>query len=861
MFRLFSSGVDDLVLISSPSNGEVANNLGARFDRELIYTNIGEVLIALNPYKQLPITGPEFIKMYQNSPGTGEAPPHIYALAERAFRRLVDDGESQCVIISGESGAGKTVSAKLLLQYITAVSPNNSYGASVANANGGGNSLPQYDGSSELVEDEDNLPQYDGGSDPPMGRGFGLPPIGANGGGRGRAVPPPTNRAPPPQPGGGRGKPPPPVNNNRPPPSVPSGGGRGGPPPPVNGGGRGRAPPPPRGGGRGGGPPPKIVPSGSSRSNKQVDVEYIKKIILESNPLMEAIGNAKTVRNDNSSRFGKYLEIQFSDNNAPVGGQISTFLLEKTRVTFQQKHERNFHIFYQMLAGLDQGKKSEWGLTQATDFYYLAQSGCTTIEDVNDGNDFMEVQQAMDTVGISKSEQNDIFRILAAILHIGNIRFQGEPPAEIIDDTPVQWASSLLGVDPQFLAQSLNHRQIQSGSVRHTQYAVPQNPDQAAGLRDALAKTLYDRIFEFVVARINQTMQYFGSAKVIGVLDIYGFESFDRNSLEQFNINYVNERLQQIFIDLTVRGEQREYHEEGLKWKDISFFDNKIVVDLIDASKPPGIMRVLDDVCKTVHAVDSATADQKFMEKLIHAIPNHPHLLISNTGSGANEFTIKHYAGEVTYNVEEFCFKNNDNLYASIVACMQTSSYDFISNTLFPDQLGNNTISSCTYKIMNSANELVKKLSSCTPHYIRCIKPNDKKQPMNFVSSRVEYQVKYLGLLENIKVKRSGYAYRQMTRYFLDRFGKIFDQPPRSIPEFVDQICRKCPEIKNDEFEEGKSKVFVRSPETIFIMEDQLMQKLDPIGYKERAKLYKENEKLAQAKAGKHAMKAKCTLM
>jgi len=287
-----------------------------------------------------------------------------------------------------------------------------------------------------------------------------------------------------------------------------------------------------------------------------VNVDHIKKIIMESNPLMEAFGNAKTVRNDNSSRFGKYLEIQFDDNSAPVGGVISTFLLEKTRVAYQQKGERNFHIFYQLYHGIDAQSKTDWGLNvEMESFYYLSQSKCTTVEDVNDGQDFLEVKKAMDTIGIGKDVQMDIWRILAAILHIGNIRFQGDTPADIVDQTPVQWAGYLLGVEPQILSHSVTHRKIISGSARHTQYAVPQNPDQAASLRDALAKTLYERVFDYLVAKINESMAFAGNARVIGVLDIYGFEVFEKNSFEQFCINYVNERLQQIFIDLTVRGE------------------------------------------------------------------------------------------------------------------------------------------------------------------------------------------------------------------------------------------------------------------------------------------------------------------
>eukprot|EP00026_Physarum_polycephalum_P004896 Phypoly_transcript_04920.p1 GENE.Phypoly_transcript_04920~~Phypoly_transcript_04920.p1 ORF type:complete len:608 (+),score=132.20 Phypoly_transcript_04920:90-1826(+) len=577
---------------------------------------------------------------------------------------------------------------------------------------------------------------------------------------------------------------------------------------------------------------------------------------------MEAFGNAKTVRNDNSSRFGKYLEIQFDDNSAPVGGVISTFLLEKTRVAYQQKGERNFHIFYQLYAGLDSSTKNEWGLNaDMTSFYYLAQSKCTTIEDVNDGADFQEVRKAMTTIGIPDNNQMDIFRLLAAILHIGNIRFQGDTPADIVDNTPVQWAAYLLGVEEQTLAHSVTHRQIITGSARHTQYAVPQNPDQAASLRDALAKTVYERIFDFLVNKVNESMAFSGNSRVIGVLDIYGFEVFDNNSFEQFCINYVNERLQQIFIDLTVRGEQREYADEGVKWKEITFFDNKPVCELIDGAKPPGIMKVLDDVCRSAHAVDSQTADTKFLEKLFQTLGSHNLLSISNSAVTSREFTIKHYAGEVTYNVDEFCFKNNDNLYASIVECMQTSNIDFLVR-LFPENIHNakNAPTTASHKIFQSATYLVKRLSACTPHYIRCIKPNDKKQPMNFVSSRVEHQVKYLGLLENLKVKRAGYAYRHYKNVFLKRFGQIPAQFPQTIPDFVAAITREIPEIHADEFEEGKTKVFVRSPETIFLMEEALYKKQDPEGYKLKVKMYKENEKLAQQKAGKNNLKGKCLI-
>jgi len=270
-------------------------------------------------------------------------------------------------------------------------------------------------------------------------------------------------------------------------------------------------------------------------------------------------------------------------------------------------------------------------------------------------------------------------------------------------------------------------------------------------------------------------------------------------------------------------------------------------------------MRVLDDTCKTVHSVDSITADTKFMEKLLKL--KHEHFSVAGSDSSAKNFTIQHYAGEVTYDISEFCFKNNDNLYASLVQCMQTSSDTFIYS-LFPENMNDSKSAPTTAgsKIRSSASHLVKRLSACTPHYIRCIKPNDKKQPMTFTTARVEHQVKYLGLLENVKVKRSGYAYRHYKEVFVRRFGQILDVQPNSITEFVSGITKVIKEISSDEFEEGKTKIFVRSPETIWVLEDALFKKSDPEGYRLKLKAFKENEKLAQQKAGKHSLKPKCLI-
>eukprot|EP01088_Endostelium_zonatum_P019699 TRINITY_DN6943_c0_g1_i2.p1 TRINITY_DN6943_c0_g1~~TRINITY_DN6943_c0_g1_i2.p1 ORF type:complete len:479 (+),score=136.92 TRINITY_DN6943_c0_g1_i2:27-1439(+) len=457
-------------------------------------------------------------------------------------------------------------------------------------------------------------------------------------------------------------------------------------------------------GGGGGGPRPV-------QSRGPISIDQVKKVIVDSNPLLEAFGNAKTIRNDNSSRFGKYLEIQFNDHNSPVGGIISTFLLEKTRVAFQGKDERNFHIFYQMCAGVDSSTKEELGLgDDLTYFYYLAQSGCTKVDGVDDAKDFQEVKDSMRTVGIADSDAHEIFRVLASILWIGQIRFKGNAPAQIVDNGPLDYAAYLLQVPPDVLSQSLNHKYIQSGSARGTQYQVPQNADQSDAIRDALAKTLYSRLFDYVVDRVNSSMAN-GSdnLKVVGVLDIYGFEIFQDNSFEQFCINYVNERLQQIFIELTVKGEQEEYHEEGMKWKDIEFFDNKIVCELIEGKNPPGIFRVLDDVCRSVHAGDSDTTDAKFMEKL--QTLSHAHF----NANPPNGFTIKHYAGKVNYNINGFVFKNKDNLFPGLILAMQESQSGYIKS-LFPEDVSDDKKAPTTagFKLRTSAQYLVDRLSKCT---------------------------------------------------------------------------------------------------------------------------------------------------
>jgi len=328
----------------------------------------------------------------------------------------------------------------------------------------------------------------------------------------------------------------------------------------------------------------------------------------------------------------------------------------------------------------------------------------------------------------------------------------------------------------------------------------------------------------------------------------------------------VNERLQQVFIDFTLRQEQKEYQDEGIKWKDIKYFDNKIVCDLIEGTSPPGIFRLLDDTCRTVHSLDSFTCDQKFMEKVAKSLNGHEHLVLT----GPMQFTIKHYAGEVSYDVNEFCFKNNDNLYTSVVMCMQASGNNFFVG-LFPEDVANEKQAPMTsgQKIRQSAGYLMKKLSVCEPHYVRCIKPNTKKAAMSFDNGLVEHQVKYLGLLENVRVKRAGFAYRHYFHVFLNRFGPLMDQPPsvdaNGCNNFIDYACRKFStgefKIEREEFGLGRTKIFVKSPETIFYLEELLEQKLDPEGYKLKVRQFKESEARAKRAQGSVGLKQGCNII
>ncbi|MBN3314302.1 MYO1E protein, partial [Atractosteus spatula] len=685
-----------MVLLTKINEDAIVENLKKRYMDDYIFTYIGPVLISVNPFKQMPYFGDKEVEMYQGA-AQYENPPHIYALADNMYRNMMIDRENQCVIISGESGAGKTVAAKYIMSYISRVS-------------GGGSK-----------------------------------------------------------------------------------------------------------------------------------VQHVKDIILQSNPLLEAFGNAKTLRNNNSSRFGKYFEIQFSSGGEPDGGKISNFLLEKSRVVMRNPGERSFHIFYQLIEGASGDQRSSLGITSLDYYNYLNQSGSYKVEDINDKSDFQETMHAMNVIGIRSEEQMQVLQIVAGVLHLGNITFKESGNyAAVESEEFLAFPAFLLGIDQSRLKEKLTSRKMDSKwGGKSESIDVTLNVEQACYTRDALSKALHARVFDYLVESINKAMVKDHQDYNIGVLDIYGFEIFQKNGFEQFCINFVNEKLQQIFIELTLKAEQEEYIQEGIRWTPIDYFNNKIVCDLIESKifsphcvtsihvkNPPGIMSILDDVCATMHAVGEG-ADQTLLQKLRVQINSHEHFNSWNQG-----FIIHHYAGKVSYDAEGFCERNRDVLFMDLIELMQSSETSFI-RALFPENLqadkkGRPTTAGS--KIKKQANDLVSTLVKCTPHYIRCIKPNETKKPRDWEEGRVKHQVEYLGLKENIRVRRAGYAYRRVFRKFLNRYAILTKE---SWPTWrgdekqgVLHLLRSV-NMDQDQFQLGRTKIFIKAPESLFLLEETRERKFD----------------------------------
>ncbi|XP_029196026.2 unconventional myosin-Ib-like isoform X5 [Acropora millepora] len=684
-------GVGDMVLLESLTEDSMLENLWNRYNNKDIYTYIGNVVVSINPYRKFKLYTSEMIAKYR-SRNIYELPPHIYAIADEAYRSMRDYNQDQCIIITGESGAGKTEASKVVMQFVAAVS----------------------------------------------GKGW--------------------------------------------------------------------------------------------------EVDRVKEQLLQSNPVLEAFGNAKTLRNDNSSRFGKYMDIEFDFKGDPVGGVITKYLLEKSRVVHQVQGERNFHIFYHLLSGASDDLLAKLHLKRDCDiYYYLNQSECSEVSTIDDKKDFIVVEKAMDIVGFNPDEKHSIYTLLSAILNLGNVTFEEEADHGAAHDFVtlsngefLNWTCEMLQCGSQLLQDALTRRTVEAGNEK---VVTPLTSARAYYARDALSKATYRRMFSWLIQRVNDSIRVKkrGKRKVIGVLDIYGFEIFQTNSFEQFIINYCNEKLQQIFIELTLQSEQEEYVREGIEWTAIDYFNNAIICDLVEKTHV-GIIALLDEECLRPGEVSDGT----FLEKLNKHCTEHPHFesrkckkFLSDQTLPHDSFRLRHYAGSVTYCVSGFVDKNNDLLYRDLSQCMYLCGHP-LAKELFPDGCPTKATkkrpptTGTQFKV--SVAELMKNLKTKNPHYIRCIKPNDRKVAGLFDDKLVRHQVRYLGLLENLRVRRAGFAFRQEFDEALQRYKMLCDKTwPnwRGAPKEGIKELFKSLNIKPEACAYGRTKIFIRNPRTLFELEER----------------------------------------
>ncbi|XP_035464320.2 unconventional myosin-Ih isoform X1 [Scophthalmus maximus] len=677
-------GIQDFVLLDAyTSETAFLDNLKKRFHENLIYTYIGTLLVSVNPYKELDNYSKKQMDTYMGV-NFFELPPHIYALADNVFRTMLSEFNNHFILISGESGAGKTEASKKILQYY--------------------------------------------------------------------AVSCPSTRL---------------LNN-------------------------------------------------------------IRDRLLLSNPVLEAFGNAKTLKNDNSSRFGKYMDIQFDHQGGAVGGHILSYLLEKSRVVHQNHGERNFHIFYQLVDGGEDDLLRWLGLQRNCQHYsYLVQGDCAKVSSINDKSDWRTVRKALSVIEFTESDIEHLFGIIASVLHLGNIKFEADVRgyATLDNNQEMHWVSKLLGIPAQVLQQGLTHRKIEA---KTEEVLSPFSVDHAVYARDALAKAIYGRTFNWLVNKVNESLANKDSSRktVIGLLDIYGFEVFNVNSFEQFCINYCNEKLQQLFIRLTLKSEQEEYEMEGIEWEPVPYFNNKIICDLVE-EKYRGIISLLDEECLR----PGEATDLTFLEKMEEKIGGHPHFVTHKLADqktrktlDRGDFRLLHYAGEVTYCVVGFLDKNNDLLYRNGKEVMRQSKNAIIRHC-FPstEPDSKRRPETVVTQFKSSLVGLTEILMSKEPWYVRCIKPNEAKQPGRFDDVLVRHQVKYLGLMEHLRVRRAGFAYRRKYEIFLQRYKPLC---PDTWPNWKGTAAEgvrcliKHLGYKSNEYKMGRTKIFIRHPRTLFATED-----------------------------------------
>ncbi|KAF7478538.1 hypothetical protein GHT09_010347 [Marmota monax] len=541
--------------------------------------------------------------------------------------------------------------------------------------------------------------------------------------------------------------------------------------------------------------------------------------ILEATPLLESFGNAKTVRNDNSSRFGKFVEI-FLEGGVISGAITSQYLLEKSRIVFQAKNERNYHIFYELLAGLPAQLRQAFSLQEAETYYYLNQGGNCEITGKSDADDFRRLLAAMEVLGFSGEDQDSIFRILASILHLGNVYFEkyetdAQEVASVVSAREIQAVAELLQISPEGLQKAITFKVTETMREKiFTSLTV----ESAVDARDAIAKVLYALLFGWLIARVNALVSPQQDTLSIAILDIYGFEDLSFNSFEQLCINYANENLQYLFNKIIFQEEQEEYIREQIDWREITFADNQPCINLISL-KPYGILRILDDQCCFPQATDHT-----FLQKCHYHHGANP--LYSKPKMPLPEFTIKHYAGKVTYQVHKFLDKNHDQVRQDVLDLFVRSRTRVVAHLFSshapqaaPQRLGKSSSVTRLYKahtvaakFQQSLLDLVEKMERCNPLFVRCLKPNHKKEPGLFEPDVVMAQLRYSGVLETVRIRKEGFPVRLPFQMFVDRYRCLVALKP-DLPAngdlCVSVLSRLCTVMPNM-YRVGVSKLFLK---------------------------------------------------
>uniref|UniRef100_A0A3Q1GIG5 Unconventional myosin-VIIb-like n=1 Tax=Acanthochromis polyacanthus TaxID=80966 RepID=A0A3Q1GIG5_9TELE len=689
-------GVDDMIKLGDMTEAGLLRNLLLRHKKGLIYTYTGSVLVAVNPYKDYPIYSNDQVRLYQGRK-LGELPPHIFAIAESCYFNMTRNLRNQCCIISGESGAGKTESSKLILQYLAAVS-------------------------GELSE------------------------------------------------------------------------------------------------------------------------QHIEKQILESNPILEAFGNAKTIRNDNSSRFGKYLEIFFNKDGVIEGARVEQYLLEKSRVCHQALEERNYHIFYCMLAGITAEEKKNLSLGNAKEYKFLTKGDCILCEGRDDAKDYDRIRSALKVLTFSENQHQKILRLLAAILHLGNVSFEATTEnnletSDVSKSKHFSVAASLLEVPKSSLAASLTHRSFMTNKERVTK---PLNSEQASDCRDALVKAIYNKLFMWISTKVNGviykklTKNPKKSYLSIGLLDIFGFENFEINSFEQLCINFANEKLQQFFVSHIFKLEQEEYLKEGIVWNNIKFSDNQNILDLL-AGKPCNLLALIDEESHFPKGSDS-TLLQK-----VNVQHKGSKVYIPSKTEHDTDFGIRHFAGAVHYDCNGFLEKNRDAVSDDIIKMVEMSTNELL-HQIFENELSNGVPKMANNKkiimtpkssyrtdkrkqmptlsgqFRQSLDSLMKALSACQPYFIRCFKPNNDKQSELFDRELCMRQLRYSGMMDTVRIRKLGYPVQHTFKDFLSRYRvllntTICNPKTKTAAACCEAIC-KAAITGEDKWKIGRNKIFLKVQKT-----------------------------------------------